>query len=289
MIGTMTGRNFGWVPAEYAQALAHIARVIREDDGSGQLAADRLDGLSYAVIFKGTDSRITSDMRLPASERLDVRRQATCRFVNEVALCITTYMKDLLFQRDVFGRYIGSPYDNFLRVNHLPQAPLAGETKAAYNQRLYQQVVALTNPIYITPADGSFKYHNQPFRFGPLELQGLKIFLAARRGGTDGAAGGQLRGVSPGAGFLGLCVSQQWRVAGGVRRGQWALGRSCSWRFRRMRAAGELRCVYAGLGESSQCDGGVSSRGGCRVTAVCRPGDVEHLSESGCAAIRRQI
>ncbi len=190
VIGTMTGRNFGWVPAEYAQALAHIARVIREDDGSGQLAADRLDGLSYAVIFKGTDSRITSDIRLPASERLDVSTASDMQVVNEVALCITTYMKDLLFQRDVFGRYIGSPYDNFLRVNHLPQAPLAGETKAAYNQRLYQQVLALTNPIYITPADGSFKYHNQPFRFGPLELQGLKVFLAsAAAGSTAGGAG----------------------------------------------------------------------------------------------------
>ncbi len=37
-------------------------------------------------------------------------------------MCITTYMDDLLFQRDKFSRYIGSPYDNFLRVNHLPQA-----------------------------------------------------------------------------------------------------------------------------------------------------------------------
>jgi cytochrome c peroxidase len=189
VIGTMTGRNFGWAPSEYAQALAHIARVIREDDGSGQLAADRLDGLSYAVIFKGTDSRITSDIRLPASERLDVSTASDEELVNEVALCIATYMKDLLFQRDAFGRYIGSPYDNFVRVNHLPQAPLAGETKAAYNQRLYQQVLALTNPVYITPADGAFKYHNQPFRFGPTELQGLKIFLSATTPGSTGDAG----------------------------------------------------------------------------------------------------
>ncbi len=72
VIGTMTGRNFGWAPAEYAQAVAHIARVIREDDGSGQLAADRLNGLSYAVLFTGTDAGIPSDLRLPAIERLDV-------------------------------------------------------------------------------------------------------------------------------------------------------------------------------------------------------------------------
>jgi len=98
-------------------------------------------------------------------------------------------MKDLLFQRDQFGRYIGSPYDNFLRVNHLPQAPLAGELKALYNQRLYQQVVALKNPIYITTADGSFKYHNQPYQFGALELQGLKIFLASASAGANAHAG----------------------------------------------------------------------------------------------------
>jgi len=190
VMGTMTGRNFGWAPGEQAQAIAHIARVIREDDGSGQLAADRLDGLSYAVIFKGTDSRIMSDLRLPSSQRLDVSTATDEEIVNAVALCITTYMKDLLFQRDEFGRYIGSPYDNFLRLNHLPQAPLSGETKAAYTQRLFSQVLALTSPIYVTPASGAFQYHDQPFRFGPLELEGLKVFLAsAAAGSTAGNAG----------------------------------------------------------------------------------------------------
>jgi len=150
VIGTMTGRNFGWLPSQYSQAIAHIARIIREDDGSGQLAADRLDGLSYAVIFKGTDPRITSDIRLPASQRIDVTTATDAQIVNEIALCIATYMQDLLFKRDVYGRYIGSPYDNFLRVNQLPQQPLAGESKTAYNQRLYREVLALGNPIFIT-------------------------------------------------------------------------------------------------------------------------------------------
>lgn len=190
VVGTMTGRNFGWLPSQYNEAIAHIAKVIREDNGSGQLAADRLDGLSYAVIFKGTDSRIKSDLQLPVSQRLDVSTATDAQIVNEVALCIATYMKDLLFQKDAFGRYIGSPYDNFLRVNHLPQAPLAGESKAAYNQRLYQQVIALKNPLYITASDGSFKYHSQTYQFGALELRGLIIFLsAASPGTTDGHAG----------------------------------------------------------------------------------------------------
>ena len=190
VVGTMTGRNFGWLPTQYNEAVAHIAKVIREDNGSGQLAADRLDGLSYAVIFKGTDPRITPDLQLPPAQRLDVTTATDAQIVSEIALCINQYMEDLLFQRDSFGRYIGSPYDNFLRVNHLSQAPLAGETKAAYNQRLYQQVLALSNPIYITASDGSYKYHAQPYQFGALELQGLKIFLASAAAGAVNAHAG---------------------------------------------------------------------------------------------------
>ena len=190
VVGTMTGRNFGWDPTQYSQAIAHIARVIREDDGSGQLAQDRLNGLSYAVIFAGTDSRIPSSVRLPASQRIDVSTATDMQIVNEVALCMAQYMKDLLFQRDVYGRYIGSPYDNFLRVNHLPQAPLAGQTKAQYNQQLLQQVMALSNPTYITASAGSFKYHAQTYQFGPTELQGLKIFLSSASAGATNAHAG---------------------------------------------------------------------------------------------------
>ena len=190
VVGTMTGRNFGWLPSQYSQAVAHIADIIRKDNGSSQIAAERLNGLSYAVLFKGTDPRITKDLLLPPSQRLDVTTATDLQIVNEVALCMTTYMKDLLFQRDSFGRYIGSPYDNFLRVNHLPAAPLAGETKAAYNLRLAKQIAALKDPIYITSKDGSYRYHSHPFVFGELELQGLKIFLASATPGAVNAHAG---------------------------------------------------------------------------------------------------
>ncbi len=190
VVGTMTGRNFGWTPAQYNQAIAHIAKVIREDDGNSRLAADRLGGLSYAVLFKGTDSRISSDLLLAPSQRLDVTTATDAQVVNEIALCITAYMQDLLFKRDKYGRYIGSPYDNFLRVNHLPAAPLVGQTKAAYNQQLHLQVLALKNPIYITPQDGSFKYHLQQYQFGALEFQGLKIFLTSANPGAANAHAG---------------------------------------------------------------------------------------------------
>jgi cytochrome c peroxidase len=184
VIGTMTGRNFGWAPTQQAQALAHIARIVREDDGSSQLAADRTNSLSYAILFLGKDPRITSDLLLPANLRLDVSTASDQQVVNLLATCVTQYMKDLLFQRDEFKHYIGSPFDNFLRVNHLPQEVLAGETRAAYNQRLYQAVLALSNPIYITTTEGSFQYHPNPYQFGATELAGLKIFLKSATAGA---------------------------------------------------------------------------------------------------------
>jgi hypothetical protein len=48
---TMTGRNFGWAPDQHAQALAHIARIIREDDGSDQLAKTVLSAIRTANYF----------------------------------------------------------------------------------------------------------------------------------------------------------------------------------------------------------------------------------------------
>ncbi len=187
VIGTMTGRNFGWDPTQYQQAVAHIGRVIREDDGTGQLAADRLNGLSYAVLFAGTDPSIPGDLRLPASERIDVKTATDQQILNEIGLCISTYMQDLKFQQDEYGRYTGSPYDVFLRVNHLPAQPRAGQSAANYNQQLLQEVSALKNPVYVTGADGSFNYHSQPFQFGPTELLGLEVFLRGAPGATDGS------------------------------------------------------------------------------------------------------
>ncbi|HXJ94754.1 MAG TPA: hypothetical protein VMT20_18070 [Terriglobia bacterium] len=187
MKGTLTGRNFGWAPDQYQQALAHIALIIRQDDGSSQLAADRTAGLSYGTLFLGQDSRITPDLLIPAADRIDVNTASDDQILDLVAKCISTYMGDLLFQQDEFGRYIGSPYDVFLRINHLPVQPNAGEGMTQYNQRLLQIVNGLSNPTWVDGTDGSFKYHAQPFQFGATELAGLKIFLASATGATNGS------------------------------------------------------------------------------------------------------
>lgn len=184
---TLTGIEFGWAPNQYQQAVAHIALIIRQDDGSSQLAIDRTNGLSYGKLFLGTDPVIPPDLLIPADDRINVKTATNEQILNLVDKCISTYMGDLLFQQDEFGRYIGSPYDVFLRINHLPVQPKAGESIAQYNQRLLQIVDGLSNPTWVNGSYGSFKYHDQPFQFGPTELAGLKLFLRSVPGAPDGS------------------------------------------------------------------------------------------------------
>jgi cytochrome c peroxidase len=183
---TMTGRNFGWAPTQYSQAIAHIAQVIRQDNGNNTPSQTYTDGYSYAAIFLGSSSLPAQDQIAP-HYRVDVSTATDDQVVNAVAAVVAAYAQGLQFKQDEFSRYIGSPYDVFLRVNHLPVQPKAGETVGAYNQRLYQAVSALSNPTFVTPADGSFKYHSQPFQFGATELQGLLIFLRTATNPTDGS------------------------------------------------------------------------------------------------------
>ena len=68
---SFVGRNFGWLPEERAQAVVHLAKVIREDDGTGPLARE-LGGLPYRVALAGADAAIPSERRLPEVLRLDV-------------------------------------------------------------------------------------------------------------------------------------------------------------------------------------------------------------------------
>ncbi|HVN08587.1 MAG TPA: hypothetical protein VMV61_06425 [Patescibacteria group bacterium] len=184
---TLTGRNFGWAPNQFQQAEAHIARVIREDNGNNVPAATYGCGLSYAAIFRGTDPNIPVDCRLQPQYRLEVTTATDDQIVNAVAALVARYMGGLLFHQDEAGRYIGSPYDVFLRINHLPVQPIAGQSIPDYNKNLLTLVEGLSNPNYVDGSYGSFKYHAQPFQFGPTELAGLKIFLRAAVNAVDGS------------------------------------------------------------------------------------------------------
>ena len=184
---TLTGRNFGWAPDQFQQAEAHIARVIREDNGHNTPAATYGCGLPYSTIFRGTDPNIPVDCRLQPQYRLEVSTASDDQIVNAVAALVARYMGGLVFQQDEAGRYIGSPFDVFLRINHLPVQPLAGQSIQDYNKNLLTLVEGLSNPNFVDGSLGNFKYHAQPFQFGPMELAGLKIFLRAAVNAVDGS------------------------------------------------------------------------------------------------------
>jgi len=175
--GSLTGRNFGWLPTQQAAAIAHIGEVIRHDDGQGDLA--RLyGGLPYTVAMAGTAPSLPAQFRLPAGFRLDAARSSDRQILDAIARLIAAYMDSLRFARDSSGDYSGSPYDLFLARNGLPKKPAPGETDLAYARRLRGLIGQLGTPRYVSNLDGRFSFHVQAFQFGPAELAGLKIFLA---------------------------------------------------------------------------------------------------------------
>jgi hypothetical protein len=175
--GTYTGRNFGWLPAERDLAVAHIANVIRNDDGNGLLAAD-FGGLPYRTVLAGTDSSIPPALRLPVEFRLDVDRASDGEVLDAAAALVTAYLGSLVFGQDAAGEFVASPYDTFLRRNGLPRSPAQSEDPAAYSRRLRERVEALSNPAFITRRNGRLTLHDQEFAFGAQELEGLRVFLA---------------------------------------------------------------------------------------------------------------
>jgi cytochrome c peroxidase len=174
--GSFTGRNFGWLPGERAEALAHVANVIRRDQGGDALAA-RFGKLPYRVVFAGVAAEIPAPLRLPEAFRIDVEAASDQQVLAAVARVVAAYLGDQRLARDDQGQYRGSPYDRFLSKNQLPAAPAPGETVEEYGRRLYTQVTSLTAPAYVTATEGQLRHQDQPFVFGPDELTGLIKFL----------------------------------------------------------------------------------------------------------------
>jgi len=182
---TLTGRNYGWLAKEHDAAVKHIAAIIRNDDGNGELAKEF--GGSYKKILAGKDRSIPAKFVLPESYRVDVVKASDTEIVDKVASLITAYVADLNFSKDEQGRYNASPYDKFLQLNRLPQKPLNGESNTAYAERLTAAVNDLQAPRYLITNAEKFATHKQDFKFGRQELQGLKLFLTK---GTDKQRGG---------------------------------------------------------------------------------------------------
>ena len=173
---TLTGRNFGWLTAERNQAVRHISRVIREDDGRGTLARE-FGGYSYGTVFAGTDSKLDEDSVLPEEYRIDVAKATDLQVLAAVAKALEAYMDSLYFSRDETVQYDGSPYDSFLKKNDLPRKEDDGQSLLYYSRNLLSLATRLREPRFVSPADNCFKLIKQDFRFGARELEGLKIFF----------------------------------------------------------------------------------------------------------------
>jgi hypothetical protein len=179
--GTLTGRNFGWLPGETAAAVKHIATVIRRDDGT-DLFAKKTAMLPYAAILRGTDPKIAPFVLIPDVYRIDVDKSTDEQIVDAVAKLIGAYVDSLqfgIFKPELGALYVGSPYDAFLVKNSLPLRPLKDESPVAYARRLREQIGAMTDPAWIGPEDWGFKVHNQSYQFGRRQLEGLKLFLGS--------------------------------------------------------------------------------------------------------------
>ncbi len=185
-IGTLTGRNFGWLPSEFAQAEAHIINVIKNDDGKNPLARRYgCGGFPYSVVLLGTDPTLPKGLVLPPQYRIDVATASDDAIMQDIGALILAYMNSIAFNLNEPP----SPYDVFLTKNGLPTAPNPGESNLAYARRLFGLINQLTSPKFVTPKDGSFQLHKQKFQFGATELQGLKIFFTQTVAPTSSSAG----------------------------------------------------------------------------------------------------
>jgi cytochrome c peroxidase len=181
---TLLGRNYGWLPSERKQAIAHIARVVRNDDGAGELALEF--GGSYRRVLGGTDDRIPAELALPRKFRVDVLKASDAAIVEGVARLIARYVEQLEFATDSTGAFTGSPYDLFLLRNNLPRKPRPGEPPVHYTRRLRAAVDDLSAPRFVADVDGPFAFHDHPFVFDAEELAGLRSFLREPGGGGGG-------------------------------------------------------------------------------------------------------
>ena len=174
---TYTGRNFGWLVGENKLAIKHIAQIIRQDNGSGELAKEF--GGRYSTLLQGTDKNIPNEFKLPSEYRIDVKQASDLDIFNTVAKLVAAYVSSLTFEIDGDGNYIGSPYDAFLKKNNLPRKPKINESPREYSLRLIEAVSQIKQPQFITRKMNKFKNHEQEFVFTKKELQGMKLFFTA--------------------------------------------------------------------------------------------------------------
>lgn len=194
IIATLTGRNLGWLPGEGDLAARHACEVIRADDGAGALAKE-FGGFSYSEAFSGISASgeaLPEEHRITAQLRVDVLESSCDEVLAGIANLIEHYLTDLKFSKAEDSL---SPYDRFLLLNKLPIHPVEGESDGAYSDQLLAQINALDERgelqfVERNPAteDGGFRFHDPSYRFGEIELQGLRVFFN-RKPTVDHGAG----------------------------------------------------------------------------------------------------
>ena len=128
------------------------------------------------------------EFKIPDMYQLDVTKATDQEILDGVAKLMAVYVHTLEFQVDDRGVFNGSPYDVFLKKNGLPQRPKVGKADLVYARDLRTKLLALSEPKFVTDADGKLANHAQPFVFGPKELQGLLIFLSEPAPGGSATA-----------------------------------------------------------------------------------------------------
>ncbi len=181
--GTLTNRNFGWLPGEKDIAINHICKIVREDNGKNVLAAEFGD-LSYSEAFSGAtkdNNPVASDYQIPKVLQTDIHKDSCEHVFDTVANFIAIYTESLVFAAD---ETIFSPYDLFLRTNKLPTQPNSDESDIDYSKRLMAEIKALKNKNSLkfttknpNTEHGGFEFHDLAFQFSELELKGMEIFF----------------------------------------------------------------------------------------------------------------
>ncbi len=193
IVATLTGRNLGWRPREGGLAARHACDVIRQDDGTGELAQE-FGGLAYREVFAGmsmSGEALPAEHRIAESGRMDASTSSCDEVLAGAARLIRHYLDDLAFSAEAESM---APYDLFLDANGLPRSPGPDESTEAYSERLLAQVEALAERgalqfVRGNPATdgGGFRFHDQPYAFGETELEGMRIFFSRKPAEARGA------------------------------------------------------------------------------------------------------
>lgn len=183
IIATLTQRNFGWLPSEENIATKHICSVIKNDDGEGMLAKT-FGGLSYKEILSGLSKNkeiLPTKFLINEKYRVDVINVSCNETISAIARLIEVYISDLQFTKNKLAL---SPYDTFLKINKLPLTASHNESDQEYSARLLTSIQSLENNNSLkfvesneNAENGKFLFHDQLYKFGDIELQGLKIFF----------------------------------------------------------------------------------------------------------------